>query len=86
MFGSEEVKFEKNTYKEDLKTVNAVLETSMGTIEIELYADKSPEAVWNFVNLAEGRQDNLKKGPFYDGIIFHRVINGFMNGNWRSWL
>jgi cyclophilin family peptidyl-prolyl cis-trans isomerase len=78
MFGSEEAKFEKSSHKEDLKTVNGTLETSMGTIEIELYADKSPEAVWNFVNLAEGRQDNIKKGPFYDGIIFHRVINGFM--------
>ncbi len=78
MFGMNEVSFERSDYKEDLSTVTAVLETSMGNIELELYADKAPMAVWNFVNLAEGRQENVKNGPFYDGIIFHRVINGFM--------
>lgn len=78
MFGSEEVKFNKIDYKEDRATINAVMETSLGTVEIELFADKSPEAAWNFVNLAEGRQENVKSGPFYDGMIFHRVIDGFM--------
>ena len=57
----------------------AVFETNKGTFEIELFADKAPKTVENFVSLA-------KKG-FYDGLIFHRVIDGFMiqggdpNGN-----
>lgn len=48
----------------------AVIETSMGTITAELFADKVPNTVDNFVQLA-----NDKK---YDGVIFHRVIPGFM--------
>lgn len=50
--------------------VKATLETSKGTIEIELDADKAPLSVQNFVNY-------VKKGH-YDGTIFHRVIPGFM--------
>ena len=48
----------------------AVFETNHGTFEIELFEDKAPITVKNFINLAE-------KG-FYDGLIFHRVIDGFM--------
>ena len=48
----------------------AEIETSMGTITIELYPDDPPKTVENFVKLA-------KKG-FYDGLIFHRVIPQFM--------
>lgn len=48
----------------------AVIETTKGTIVIELYADEAPKTVENFVTLA-------KKG-FYNGIMFHRVIPGFM--------
>ena len=48
----------------------ATIETTKGTIIIELYADKAPKTVANFVKLA--------KQGFYDGIIFHRVIPGFM--------
>ena len=47
-----------------------VIETTMGTIEGELFDDKAPNTVKNFIDLA-------KKG-FYDGIIFHRVIPDFM--------
>lgn len=50
--------------------MTAKIETNMGVIEIELYADKAPKTVENFVKLA-------KKG-YYDGIIFHRVIPSFM--------
>lgn len=46
------------------------LTTSMGEITVELYADKAPESVANFL-------DYVKSGH-YDGTIFHRVINGFM--------
>jgi len=48
----------------------AVIETKFGDIELELFPDKAPGHVKNFVDLA-------KKG-FYDGTIFHRVIPGFM--------
>jgi peptidyl-prolyl cis-trans isomerase-like 1 len=47
-----------------------VMETSMGTIEIEMYRADAPKTVENFVQLA-------KKG-YYNGIIFHRVIDNFM--------
>lgn len=46
------------------------MQTSMGTIKIELYASKAPKTVANFVKLS--------KDHFYDGILFHRVIPGFM--------
>ena len=47
-----------------------IMETSHGTIEIELDADKAPNTVQNF-------ELYVKEG-FFDGTIFHRVINGFM--------
>ncbi len=70
--------YEKCDYKEDLDRIYAQFKTNMGEFEIELYAKECPETVWNFVNLAEGRQETVKTGPFYDGLIFHRVIDGFM--------
>ncbi len=76
MFGS--MKKEKVNYKEEGKKLTAVFKTTLGEFEIELFADKAPETVWNFVNLAEGRQETSKEGPFYNGLIFHRVIRGFM--------
>ena len=48
----------------------AVFETNMGTFEIELFEDKAPNTAKNFIDLAQ-------KG-FYNGLIFHRVIDGFM--------
>jgi cyclophilin family peptidyl-prolyl cis-trans isomerase len=48
----------------------AVIETDLGTIKIELLEDEAPQTVENFKALA-GR-------GYYDGVIFHRVINGFM--------
>lgn len=48
----------------------AVIETDLGTIKFELLEDESPATVENFRLLAE-------RG-FYDGLIFHRIINGFM--------
>ena len=46
------------------------LETSMGDITLELYPDKAPVTVANFLEYV--------KAGFYNGTIFHRVINGFM--------
>ena len=34
--------------------------------------------MWNFINLIEGRQETSRGGNYYDGLIFHRVIEGFM--------
>ena len=48
----------------------ATIETTKGAIVIELYNDEAPKTVANFIKLA--------KQGFYDGIIFHRVIPGFM--------
>ncbi|OGD52505.1 peptidylprolyl isomerase [Candidatus Bathyarchaeota archaeon RBG_13_38_9] len=48
----------------------AVIDTNMGTMEFELYEDKVPITTSNFISLAN--QD------FYDGVIFHRIIKGFM--------
>ena len=68
----------KSDYKEDLERVTVVFKTNLGTFEGELFAKECPETVWNFINLAEGRQKTEKAGNFYDGLIFHRVIEGFM--------
>jgi cyclophilin family peptidyl-prolyl cis-trans isomerase len=68
----------KNDYKEDLERPIAVFETSLGNFEAELYAKECPETVWNFINLAEGRQETAREGNFYDGLTFHRVIEGFV--------
>lgn len=51
-------------------TTVAVIKTNMGTIEIELFAKAVPKTVENFVGLAN-------KG-YYNGVIFHRVIDNFM--------
>ena len=52
------------------KDYSATIETNHGTIEIELLEERSPQTVNNFVSLA--------RDGFYDGVIFHRVISGFM--------
>lgn len=49
---------------------HAIMETSMGTIKIELFEDKAPITTKNFIDLAEA--------GFYDGVAFHRVIPDFM--------
>jgi len=70
--------YTKSDYKEDVDRATAVFETNMGTFEAELYAKECPETVWNFINLVEGRQETDRQGNFYDGLSFHRVIEGFM--------
>ena len=69
---------ERPTYKEppkmqidESKDYSAVIKTSCGTIELELFADQTPVTVNNFVTLA--------RDGFYDGLTFHRVVAGFMN-------
>lgn len=70
--------FEMIDYKENLDRLIAHLETTLGEFEIELFAKECPKTVWNFVNLAEGRQKSVRKGRYYDGLKFHRVIKNFM--------
>lgn len=56
----------------------ALMETNKGTIAIELYYQRVPLTVCNFVGLAEGTLDATKGKRFYDGLMFHRVIADFM--------
>lgn len=62
-----------------------VMKTSMGDLQIELFARDAPKAVDNFLGLAEGSKEYIDpktkkrtKRSFYDGLIFHRVIKDFM--------
>lgn len=68
-----------------LKTATAILHTNRGDVSIDLFGNHAPETVNNFVGLAQGtkeyRSENAQganSGPFYDGAVFHRVIDGFM--------
>ena len=69
---------EKVDYTEDIERPVAIFDTSLGTFEAGFYAKECPETVWNFINLAEGRQETVRKGNYYDGLTFHRIIEGFV--------
>ena len=63
----------------------ARFETTQGNFTIRLFDKEAPNTVANFVGLAEGSKEwtdpatgQKRKEPYYDGVIFHRVINGFM--------
>jgi peptidyl-prolyl cis-trans isomerase A (cyclophilin A) len=64
--------------------LTAKIETTQGTFTCELYEKQAPTTVANFVGLARGLRPfkdpsgKWVKKPFYDGLIFHRVIPGFM--------
>ena len=66
--------------------VHAEFATTEGSFTVRLFDQEAPDTVANFVGLAEGTKEWTHPGtrkkmtntPFYDGIIFHRVINGFM--------
>lgn len=65
--------------------MHALFETNKGNFKVKLFSDRVPKTVANFVGLAEGTKefvdsktgDKIKR-PFYDGLIFHRVIKDFM--------
>ena len=66
-------------------TTYATLHTTHGDIRIELFPDHAPKTVRNFVGLADGSQEwtdprtgATSNAPLYDGVVFHRVISGFM--------
>jgi len=54
----------------EVKNPQVIMETSMGTVKIELFQDKAPISVRNFLSYV--------KDAYYDGTIFHRVIKSFM--------
>jgi peptidyl-prolyl cis-trans isomerase A (cyclophilin A) len=63
----------------------AVIHTTAGDMTCELFPKEAPKAVANFIGLAQGTKDwkdasrtAQHNKPFYDGVIFHRVIPGFM--------
>jgi len=67
------------------ESIFATLHTNMGAIRLELFPYHAPKTVGNFVGLAEGTQQYVDPrtgapggGPYYDGVIFHRVIPNFM--------
>ncbi|WP_255170400.1 peptidylprolyl isomerase [Natrononativus amylolyticus] len=64
----------------------ATLHTSEGDIEVELFEERAPRTVGNFIGLATGERewtdpesgDRITDEPLYDDVLFHRVIEGFM--------
>ncbi|WAC57652.1 peptidylprolyl isomerase [Gordonia sp. SL306] len=63
----------------------ATLHTNRGDIVVELFPNHAPKTVANFTGLADGSKEYSQpnasggdSGPFYDGSVFHRVIEGFM--------
>mgnify|MGYP002369790551 CR=1 FL=1 len=68
-----------------IATATATLHTNRGDIKIALFGNHAPKTVANFVGLAQGTKEystqnasGSTSGPFYDGALFHRVIDGFM--------
>ena len=55
---------------QESKNINIIMKTNIGDVKLELYPDKAPVTVENFVSYI--------KDKFFDGLIFHRVIDGFM--------
>ncbi len=70
---------------QDGQTLKATMRTSLGDVSCELWPEKAPETVQNFVGLAEGTREwtdprtrERRTDPLYDGTVFHRIIPGFM--------
>lgn len=65
--------------------MEATLHTTLGDITVELFPDHAPNTVANFAGLAQGTREwthpatgQKMQTPLYDGVVFHRVIPGFM--------
>ena len=67
-------------------SVYAHFETTLGNFTVKFFDQQAPKTVANFVGLAEGSKtwkhpktgETKQQTPFYDGIVFHRVISGFV--------
>lgn len=82
---AEDKKDTKATVDAKGKKMFALIETSMGKFKVQLFPDKAPKTVENFVGLAEGSKEwydkksgKKEKKPLYTGTVFHRVIKKFM--------
>jgi peptidyl-prolyl cis-trans isomerase A (cyclophilin A) len=71
--------------KKEAKSLYAVFKTNQGSFKIKLFRDEAPITVDNFVGLAKGTKEFVDpktakkvKRPFYNGLIFHRIIANFM--------
>ena len=71
--------------REDFNNPVVEINTSLGAMVLELFPDEAPQAVANFLGLADGTKAWVDPftgaevlRPFYDGLVFHRVIDGFM--------
>ncbi|MFC6837663.1 peptidylprolyl isomerase [Halomarina ordinaria] len=71
--------------KENEDNPEAVLQTNHGDIRLELFAERAPRTVENFLGLATGSQEwedpetgETRSEPLYEDVVFHRVIEGFM--------
>lgn len=66
------------------ENIIAVINTNKGTMKIDLFPKIAPNTVRNFVELAKGTKINpitgnlISEKPYYDGVVFHRIIKGFM--------
>ena len=68
-----------------IETQTATIHTNRGDIVVDLFGNHAPKTVANFTGLADGSKEYSEpnasggnSGPFFDGSVFHRVIEGFM--------
>ncbi|WP_461666200.1 peptidylprolyl isomerase [Gordonia sputi] len=68
-----------------IETQTATIHTNRGDIVVDLFGNHAPKTVANFTGLADGSKEYTEpnasggnSGPFFDGSVFHRVIEGFM--------
>lgn len=71
--------------KKGFSKMYALFDTSLGQFKVRLFHTQAPKTVENFAGLAEGTKEWIDpklrskvKKPFYNGLIFHRIIKGFM--------
>lgn len=67
---TDEKEYDNEDYNSDKNPIATIIVKNYGTIKVELYPDKAPNTVKNFISLANSE--------FYDGLTFHRVIENFM--------
>lgn len=64
--------------------ITATIKTNKGTMKVVLFPKIAPQTVANFIDLAKGVKINPNTGkkvsekPYYDGVVFHRIVKGFM--------